>query len=117
MDQDKITAFDHLYSTNHIRILKVIASYLSPASRHSLAVYIKYLELQYTFSLSDPKLTVPDPPDSSRDIHGIFDEILPFCNLEEQKQINRVKKAFQDMSQYREMMEMMEILSENGGII
>ena len=48
---DKPAAFDTLFTNNRIQILKTLAYYIDPHLLKGLAVYIKFLELQYTLAL------------------------------------------------------------------
>ena len=43
-----VMAFDALYTNNQIQKLKVLLPYIDPAMQKNMAVYIKYMELQYT---------------------------------------------------------------------
>ena len=45
---DKAAAFDTLFTSNRIQILKILAYYMDPRLLKGLAVYIKMSELQYT---------------------------------------------------------------------
>ena len=45
---DKVLAFDTIFTNNHIKMLKVLLSYFDPAIQKTLAIYIKFLELNYT---------------------------------------------------------------------
>ena len=45
-----IAAFDSLFTTNRIQILKILLPRLAPEHQSGFAVYIKLLELQYTLS-------------------------------------------------------------------
>lgn len=47
---DKVLTFDTLFTNNHIQILKVLLFYLPEKDKKQLAVFIKFLELQYTLS-------------------------------------------------------------------
>ena len=46
-----IAAFDSLYTTNRIQMLKVLLTRLPTPSQGGFAIYIKFLELQYAISL------------------------------------------------------------------
>ena len=48
---DKAAAFDTLFTSNRIQILKILAYYMDPRLLKGLAVYIKMSELQYTLTL------------------------------------------------------------------
>ena len=47
-ERSKVIAFDTLFCTNHIQMLKIILSYMDNKTQKSMAVYIKFLELNYT---------------------------------------------------------------------
>lgn len=50
MANSKIASFDHIYSTDHIRMLKIFLHYIPKALRKNLSVYIKFMELQHALS-------------------------------------------------------------------
>ena len=54
-DQNKVAAFDTLFSNNHIQMLKVILPYMDNQTQKSMAVYIKFLELNYTIDFYKKK--------------------------------------------------------------
>ena len=45
-----IAAFDSLFTTNKIQMLKILLPRLLPRQQGGFAIYIKLLELQYAFS-------------------------------------------------------------------
>ena len=47
-EHNKVIAFDTLFCTNHIQMLKVLLPYMNHQMQKSMAVYIKFLELNYT---------------------------------------------------------------------
>ena len=51
-DQSKIpmTPFDTLISTPGLQMMKLMLPYLPPSNQRMLAVYVKFMELQQTFS-------------------------------------------------------------------
>lgn len=117
-----IAAFDSLYTTNRIQMLKIFLTWLPPANQGGFAIYIKLMELQYTFSLlrRHPETRIAgsrrlssDP--LSGDTAGtieLLDELLPFSGPAERTQIESIKNMLQSMSKMKEMMEMMEMLKE-----
>nr|WP_318683160.1 hypothetical protein [uncultured Acetatifactor sp.] len=113
--QDKVMAFDTLFTTNHLQMLKVLTSYLDPAAQKSMAVYIKWMELQYTLSFfrkypgaSLAGLPREDKFDGSR----LCDEMLPYCVPREKEQLQSMKNMFQNLAGMQEMMEMMQMMKE-----
>ena len=45
-EYNKVIAFDTLFTTNHIQMLKVMLPYMDNKAQKSLAVYIKFMELR-----------------------------------------------------------------------
>lgn len=62
---DKVLAFDTIFTTNHIKMLKVLVSYLNPSLQKMLAVYIKFSELQFTLTYFDNHPSPYPQPDCS----------------------------------------------------
>lgn len=111
----KITAFDTLFTTNQIQILKILLTYLTPSSRKGLAIYIKFLELRYTISFFEkhPDASVlqsqaADNPDSFQ----IFEEILPLCSPNEKEKLQKMRSMFQNFESMQEMMQMVQMMQE-----
>ena len=112
-NSEKIYAFDTIYTTNHIQMLKILLPCLNPPLQKTLALYIKFLELCYTFSFlrAHPygiKGCGFDKPPT--DWQLISDEILPFLAPEEAGRFKQMKQAFQMIKQFESMQSMMEKL-------
>ena len=113
--QDKVAAFDTLFTTNHIQMLKVLLTYLEPSAQRSIAVYIKWLELQYTLSFFRryPGASLKGlPREEGFDATRLCDEMLPYCAPREKNQLQSMKSMFQNLSNAQEMMEMMQTMKE-----
>ena len=78
-DNDSIQAYDTLYTTNQIQILKILLPYCGQDIRRSLAVLIKFLELQYTlaFTLTHPECFREPPLPFS--LNDLCDRIKGYC--------------------------------------
>lgn len=114
-EQDKITAFDTLFTNNHIQILKILMSRFDVRTQSFLAVYIKYMELQYTmayFKQHPHALTCCSAVHEEPDMEQICDEILPFCTAEEKEKIEQIKNMMQSMNHFKEMAQMMELMKD-----
>lgn len=123
---DKVLAFDSLFTTNHIQILKVLLPYLGHSVRGKLAVYIKLLELQYTlaFFQRNPSARFTSAPGtdgeprSSSDggslnsMMAICDEILPYCSPTEKEKLQNLKNTFRNIENMQEIMQVMEMMKE-----
>ena len=114
-DHNKVAAFDTLFSTNHIQMLKVILPYMDNQTQKSMAVYIKFLELNYTieFYKKNPyPLCGCTEKESSPDIQKMCTELLPYCTDEERKKIEQVRSILQSMEMYKEMSKTMEMMKD-----
>lgn len=120
---DKVLIFDTLYTTNHIQMLKIFLSFLEEPMQKNLAVFIKYLELQYTISFFQRKETEinicggkhqPLNPDEC------LDELKSYCNEDEKSKIDQIFGIMNTMKMMQELQPLMEMMnsasqSEDGG--
>ncbi len=114
-EQNKVIAFDTLFSTNHIAMLKIMLPYMDNQVQKSLAVYIKFLELNYTvdFYRKHPyPLCGCTEKETSFDLPKLCGELLPYCTEEEKKQLEQIRSIFQSMEMYKEMSKTMEMMKE-----
>lgn len=118
-----IAAFDTLFTTNRIQMLKILLCRLSPSGQGTLAVYIKLLELQYTMQyfrthssagiFGQPlPLSVSLTGGDNTETLKLLDELLPFSGPEEKKKIGDLKGMLQGLSRMQEMMEMLKMVQE-----
>ena len=128
--KETIAAFDRLLTTNRIQMMKVFLSYLPPEQQSGLAIYIKLSELQYAIqffrrypsrplivgrqtilslhSLLDGSLLTQD----QAGVLELLDELMPFSEPQERRQIQNMKNLLTSFSQMREMMAMMDMMKE-----
>jgi hypothetical protein len=131
-NNDKITAFDSLFTTNHMRICKVLMPHLSSRMQHFFALYIKLSELSYTYSYitghSKGKVQYSFENDTVHgfessasqsgesgfpaDFMNICDELLPYFDEKEREKVNRLTKMLEQMKNIQEMMEMAELFKD-----
>ncbi|MCI8693077.1 MAG: hypothetical protein HFH91_10115 [Lachnospiraceae bacterium] len=118
-----ITAFDSLFTTNRIQMLKVLFSWLAPEQQGGFAVYIKLLELQYAFTLmrrhsgiwlpgSRKKLSADFFQGDNTDTLELLDELLPFSGQDERSKIEGMKNMLANLKKMQEMMEMVKMMQE-----
>lgn len=118
-----INSFDSLFTTNRIQMLKIIISHLPSRQQGTFAVYIKLMELQYTFSLLQrhPNMQLFDRQSQlsfdffNGDNEGtleLLEELLPFSSPEERSKIENMRNMMQNMKQMREMMDMIQMMQE-----
>lgn len=113
--QEKIAAFDTLFTNNQIQMLKILLTYMKPTQQKNMAVYIKFMELQYTISFFKihPSSTLPNfRKEENLNASRLCDEILPLCNPSEQDKINNIKKMMQNFENMQEMMQMVQMMKD-----
>ncbi len=109
---DKIQAFDTLFTNNHIQMYKIILPYFEPEMQKKLAVYIKYLEFEYTRTYFKLHPYAYTPKEESPDTSVLFEEIMPYCADDEKKRLNKLMDIIHNMKNAQEMMETMNTLKE-----
>ena len=112
---DKILAFDTLFTTNTIQMLKVLITYLPPSTLKSFAVYIKLMELQYTLSFfqNHPDASLCGlPHENASDTGKLFEEIIPFCDSSQKEKFIQIKNMMQTFENMQEMMQMMQMMKD-----
>lgn len=125
-EQDKVLAFDTLFTNNHIKMLKIIMSYFDSKLQKNLAIYIKFLELQYTISFfKESSSYLPTESPKEIDINGLCKEILPYCSKTERSKIEQISNMMNTLEMYKNLSQTMETMkeifpegfsgSENGG--
>lgn len=114
-EHNKVIAFDTLFCTNHIQMLKVILPYMERQMQKSMAIYIKFLELNYTidyFKKHPYPLCGCMEKESASDIFQIYTELIPYCTEREKKQLEQIKNIRQGMEMYREMSQAMDMMKD-----
>ena len=114
-EQDKVWAFDTLFTNNHIQKLKILMPYFDRPMQKNMAVYIKFLELQYTlnFFRRYPSADLgPLPREDSMDISKLCDEMIPYCTQSERSQMENMQNMFRTFENYKEMMEMVQMMKD-----
>ena len=111
-----VMAFDALYTTNQIQKLKVLLPYIEPSMQKHLAVYIKYMELQYTmkhvkrhpFQISGCSISSDEKPD----LRSLCRQLSLYSSPEEIRQLEQLQNMFETLETMQEMTQTMSALQE-----
>ena len=111
-----VMAFDALYTTNQIQKLKVLLPYIEPSMQKNMAVYIKYMELQYTmryvrkhpFQISGCSISSDQRPD----LQSLCLQLSLYSSPEEIKQLEQFRSMIQTMETVQEMSQTFSALKE-----
>ena len=118
MDSDehnKVIAFDTLFCTNHIQMLKVMLPYMDNQTQKSMAIYIKFLELNYTleyFRKHPYPLCGCMEREGQPDFSRMCTELLPYCTESEKTQLEQIQSFLRSMEMYKEMSQTMEMMKD-----
>jgi len=117
---EKIASFDCTYTSNHIRMLKILLQYVPNHFRRHLIIYIRFMELQQAFS-SRENISLSgichcaenDSSDSpSPDFTSLIRELLPYCSPNEEQHFRNIENMMNSFEQMKNMMEMMEMVKD-----
>lgn len=115
-DASNVMTFDALYTTNQIQKLKVLLPYIEPSMQKHLAIYIKYLELQYTmdyvrrhpFQLCGCGLSSSEKPDLCK----LCKELSLYSTPAEIKQLEQFQNMLKTLETVQEMSQTMSAMQE-----
>ncbi|MCI9296412.1 MAG: hypothetical protein HFI10_03125 [Lachnospiraceae bacterium] len=110
---EQIYAFDSLYTTNHIQMLKILLPCLNPPLQKNLALYIKFLELRYTISFLSTHPYVISGCGFDRERRGQdipLNELLPYLTPQEAENFRQLQKSMDMMKQFSGIQKNMEAL-------
>jgi hypothetical protein len=119
-DNDYVLAFDHFYTNNHIQILKSLLPFIgSNNSSNMLPVIIKYMELQYTISVTGNSSfgfvndirasSFPSDTEPLENIENIYKAVHKYLAPNEEKNFNQLINTLKTMKNLRDMQQMMEM--------
>jgi len=112
---EQVYAFDSLYTTNHIQMLKILLPYLNPPLQKNLALYIKFLELRYTISFlnAHPYALSGCGFDKKYGEQEIpLEDLLPYLTPKEAENFRQIQKSMDMMKQFSNIQKNMEALKD-----
>ena len=114
-ERDRVFAFDTLFTTNQIQKLKVFMSFLDHKWQKHLAIYIKYLELQYTISLSKRhSFHINDgcEKDNSGDFQALITALIPYSDEKDRKILEQFAGMIRTMEMFQQLAPMMDMMKQ-----
>lgn len=121
-----ILAFDTLYTTNHMQMLKLLLPYLECDQQQKLAVFIKWQELLFTMNFfkqySASLYSTDFQKKKDLNLQTLLPLLSPYCNEREKSilsqfsQMQNMMEMYQNMSEYMPMIQqMMSSMGSSGG--
>ena len=122
MEQDEIYAYDTLYTNRQIQMLKLAMPLLPSVYRSFLAIYIKFLELQYTINIAKNTGFSEDRRNektgfsiSTETMENYFQSIMPYLSDDDKGKIQKIKNMLQTMEQFKQMKPILDMMSQSKG--
>lgn len=115
INNEKIYAFDSLYTTNHIQMLKILLPCLKPPLQKNLALFIKFLELRYTISfLNEHPYVIKGCGFDKAPLDWQFlgNDLLPYLTPKEAETFHQLQKSMDMMKQFSSIQKNMEALKD-----
>lgn len=120
--EETIKSFDSYATNNSIRKWKLLLPHLPVSLQNRFAPMIKLMEFMELENRMRTKNSNPPFPEvtplqtdftkGAPDTIAFLEELLPYSSPGEQQQINQLKNMLQSMTQFREAMEMMQMMQE-----
>ena len=110
---DPITAFDTLYTSNQLQILKVVLPYMTLELQPLIALYIKLNELLITYHFyknNKTNSTKTKPKDF--DLGQMLRALSPFLSESEREMMNQFASMQENMEQFKQMSSMMSMMQD-----
>ncbi len=113
--EDRILAFDTLFTTNQIQKFKILLPFLDNQMQKQMAIMIKLMELQYAISYfrNHPyRLCGCFTQETNTDFHSLINAMSAYTDRRERQQMQQFMNVFQTMETYREVSQTMEMMKE-----
>lgn len=122
-DEDYVSIFDHLYTNNHIQILKSLLPFMETSDTLYLPILIKYMELKYTISLlqhsrknttsNEIRIAQKSTPNESKfnsnmNLNDIYKIIHKYLAPNEDKAFSNILNTMQTIKNFQEMQSLIE---------
>lgn len=106
----KLHAFDALFTSDRIQILKLLVSYTTGNVHRMIILYIKILEMQIALRMQD--VTTKNKTGTDFDLNTFTEEIIPFCQSSENASILEILHTLQSFQELKDTLEMFQTMQE-----
>ena len=108
---DPVTAFDTLYTSNQMQMLKIVLPFMQEKMQRFIAIYIKLNELMIAFHFSSGSY----PVKRETDMTGMLRYLSPYLSDSEKEMMNQFSSMQENMEQFKQMSQLMQMMNEMGG--
>ena len=109
---DSITAFDTLYTTNHLQMLKILLPHLQKDMQPHIAVYIKLNEFLFALRFSKECRFKNDSDNCKNeiDMQALICEISPYLSGNEKEMLQKLAEMKDNMEKFKQISQMMQMM-------
>lgn len=111
---DPVTAFDTLYTSNQMQMLKIILPFMQEKMQRFIAIYIKFSELMIAMRFANSTSAPSFPARKETDMTGILKYLSPYLSDSEREMMNQFSSMQENMEQFKQMSAMMQMMNEMG---
>lgn len=108
---DPVTAFDTLYTSNQLQMLKIVLPYMEGQIQRFIAIYIKLSEFMLALHFTSGSY----PVKKEADIMGMVKYLSPYLSDSEREMMEQFSSMQENMEQFKQMSAMMQMMNESGG--
>lgn len=108
---DPVTAFDTLYTSNQLQMLKIILPYMEGQIQRFIAIYIKLSEFMLALQFASGSY----PVKKETDIMSMVKYLSPYLSDSEREMMEQFSSMQENMEQFKQMSAMMQMMNESGG--
>ena len=112
---DPVTAFDALYTSNQMQMLKIVLPYMQENLQRLIAIYIKFSELMIALRFANSASAASFPVRKETDISGMLKYLSPYLSDSEREMMNQFSSMQENMEQFKQMSALMQMMNEMGG--
>lgn len=115
-DNDPITAFDTLYTSNQLQMLKIVLPYMQTEMQKFIAIYIKLNELLIALQFTKNKpLNSSFPLQREMNMADLLKYLSPYLSEAEKEMMNQFTSFQENMEQFKQMSQMMQMMNDMEG--
>ena len=109
---DSITAFDTLYTTNHLQILKILLPFIQRDLQPHIAVYIKLNEFLFSLRFSKESQPCKDSDACKKEVNiqALICKISPYLSGNEKEMIKKLAEMKDNMEKFKQISQMMQMM-------
>ena len=111
---DPVTAFDTLYTSNQMQMLKIVLPFMQEKIQRFIAIYIKFNELIITLRFAKSLNDSSCFSKKEADMTTLLKYLSPYLSDSEKEMMNQFSSMQENMEQFKQMSAMMQMMNDMG---